>query len=255
MDKVTDILLEALKTAMSQPEAQRLFKSGKLPGLFAGKTSVNSEAAERALREGLLEVVNTELKGKMSIEWVKITPRGIEFLIGHESPVRALDELHAALQLTQEGVPAWVSEIRRGLAELSERTGSDRPAAGSAEPACRRSDPPRPSDHAETARRRRRRPALGGESLQLPRAPPRRRCGGCLSLAGTLQPGPHARAGFDPPRFPFRPAPALRPRRTPPAAIRRPRRIARTGICSARRTGCDLLRGPGREGLVAFRQR
>jgi hypothetical protein len=130
MDKVTEILLDALKSAMNQPEAQRLFKSGKLPGLFAGKTSVNNEAAQRALREGLLEVVNTELKGKVPIEWVKITPAGIDLLLAHESPARALDELRAALQITQEGVPAWVTEIRRGLAELSERVSSEVEAIG-----------------------------------------------------------------------------------------------------------------------------
>ena len=45
MDKVTETLLSALKTAMADPAEQRLFRSGKLAGLFAGKTSVNAEAA------------------------------------------------------------------------------------------------------------------------------------------------------------------------------------------------------------------
>src|SRR5256886_13416379 len=93
MDKVTETLLSALKTAMADPAEQRLFRSGKLAGLFAGKTSVNAEAAQRALRDGLLEIVNTELKGKTPIEWVRITPAGVDFLLSHESPLRAIEEL------------------------------------------------------------------------------------------------------------------------------------------------------------------
>src|SRR5262245_33508924 len=51
MDKVSEILLAALKQAMVEPGEQRLFKSGKLAGLFAGRTGVNAEAAEKALRD------------------------------------------------------------------------------------------------------------------------------------------------------------------------------------------------------------
>jgi hypothetical protein len=121
MDKVIEILLAALKQAMAEPGDQRLYKSGKLPGLFAGKTGVNAEAAERALRDGLLEVVVTEAKGKAPVEWVRITPKGVDFLLSEESPVRALDELRTVLQLTQDGVPGWVEEIRHNMTELSDR--------------------------------------------------------------------------------------------------------------------------------------
>jgi len=121
MDKVTETLLSALKAAMADPAEQRLFRSGKLPGLFVGKTSLNAEAAERALRDGLLEIVNTELKGKTPVEWVRITPRGVDFVLAHESPVLAMEELRSALQATQDGMPGWVTEIQRGLGELSER--------------------------------------------------------------------------------------------------------------------------------------
>src|SRR5262245_12795256 len=121
MDKVTETVLAALKQAMAEPGEQRLYKSGKLAGLFAGRTGTNAEAATKALGDGLLEVVHTDTKGKTPVEWVKITPKGIEFLLGHESPVRALEELRSALQHTTEGVPGWVAELRRGLTELSER--------------------------------------------------------------------------------------------------------------------------------------
>jgi hypothetical protein len=115
MDKVTSALVEALKQALTQPGEERLFRSGKLPGLFAGRTSVNAEAAARGLREGLLEVVRTDIKGKTAVEWVRLTPRGVRFLHDHESPVQALSELRDALRTTQEGVPALLAEIRQAL--------------------------------------------------------------------------------------------------------------------------------------------
>jgi hypothetical protein len=121
MDKVTQILVEALKQAAAGPGEQRLFKSGKLAGLFPGKTGPNADAAAQALREGLLETVRTETKGKTTTQWVRLTPRGVEFLHAHESPVRALHDLRAALQMTREGVPVWLLDIRRQVEAVSAR--------------------------------------------------------------------------------------------------------------------------------------
>ena len=59
MDKVTEALIDALKQCLADPAEQRLFKSGKLDGLFAGRTGANAEAASRALADGLLEVVRS----------------------------------------------------------------------------------------------------------------------------------------------------------------------------------------------------
>jgi hypothetical protein len=121
MDRITEILLAALKQALAAPGEQRLFRSGKLAGVFPGRTGASGEACARALREGLFEVVRTEIKGKSTIEWVRATPKGVDFLHRHESPVRAMDELRSALQMTQEGVPVWVAEIREALQTLSTR--------------------------------------------------------------------------------------------------------------------------------------
>ncbi len=122
-DKVHQALFEALKEAAAAPHPgeQRLYRSGKLPGLFPSRSGVNAEARNQALRDGLLETVRTEVKGKTTIEWVRITPRGIEFLHHHESPVRAMDELRAALTATQEGVPVWLADLRRELQDLGVR--------------------------------------------------------------------------------------------------------------------------------------
>lgn len=117
-DKATETLVEALKQTLAEPAEQRLFKSGKLGGLFAGRTGVNAEASARALREGLLEVVRTETKGKTTTEWVRLTPAGVAFLHEHESPRRALEDLQAVLQANREGVPIWLLDMRRELQTL-----------------------------------------------------------------------------------------------------------------------------------------
>ena len=121
MDKVTTILVTALKQALTDPVEQRLYRSGKLSGLFAGRGGANGDAAAQALRDGLLEIVRTETKGKTVIDWARLTPRGVDFLHDHESPVQALHDLHEALRLTQEGVPAWFADLHAGLQTLGAR--------------------------------------------------------------------------------------------------------------------------------------
>jgi hypothetical protein len=121
MDKIKEAVLDALKQSLAESGEQRLFRSGKLPGVFPSRTGVNAEASAQALRDGLFEVVRAETKGKVITEWVRTTPKGIDFLHQHESPVRAMDELRSALQQTQTGVPSWVAEIRASLQALSTR--------------------------------------------------------------------------------------------------------------------------------------
>ncbi|HLW67353.1 MAG TPA: hypothetical protein VKS79_18710 [Gemmataceae bacterium] len=110
-DRIRDHIVTALKQALTQPSAQRLHKSGKLAGLFSGRSGAAGEAATLAMREGWLDVVRTETKGKLRIEWVKITPKGVEFLHASESPVAVLRELQTALQTTREGVPVWLAQL------------------------------------------------------------------------------------------------------------------------------------------------
>jgi hypothetical protein len=120
-DKQTQALVDALKQALTQPGEQRLFRSGKLPGVFAGRAGLNAAAAAQALRDGLLEVTRTETKGKTTTEWVRITPGGVEFVHQHESPLQALRDLRAVLQMTQEGIPVWMGELRKELQVLGDR--------------------------------------------------------------------------------------------------------------------------------------
>jgi hypothetical protein len=125
MDRVTATLTEALKAALAEPGELRLYRSGKLPGVFASRTGAGAEAAALALREGLLEVARTEAKGKTVTDWVRVTPKGMRFVHDHDSPARAMDELREALRLTREGLPAWVAEMRQSLDRLGQKFAAD----------------------------------------------------------------------------------------------------------------------------------
>jgi hypothetical protein len=120
MDRVAEALLEALRAALAAGE-QRLYRSGKLAGLFPGRTGPAGSAAEQALRDGLLEVVRTETKGKTSIDWVRVTPRGVDFLHEHESPLRALHEVRTTLRHNRQALPDWLGQLRDTLGGLNER--------------------------------------------------------------------------------------------------------------------------------------
>src|SRR5947208_2733079 len=119
-DRVMEVLLRALKDAQAQAGEQRLYRSGKLAGLFGSRSGPSGEAAARALREGLLEVVRTETKGKTVLDWVRLTPAGVEFIHENESPLTLLRELYAALRASSEAVPVWQAELRRHLHQLGE---------------------------------------------------------------------------------------------------------------------------------------
>src|SRR6266508_3228390 len=92
-EKRDAILLDGLRLALADPNEHRLFKSGKLDGLFPGKTGVSGDAASEAVRAGYLETVRTEEKGKIRIDWVRLTPQGVEFIHRHDSPRVVLGEM------------------------------------------------------------------------------------------------------------------------------------------------------------------
>jgi hypothetical protein len=130
MDKVTQILIGALKQGAGEEGEQRLYRSGKLPGLFAGRTGLNAEIATQALQDGLIELVRTEAKGKNTIEWVKVTQKGVAYVLEHESPLRAMEELKAALEINQQGFPAWLAQMRQDLDTLTLRLTQEVEAMG-----------------------------------------------------------------------------------------------------------------------------
>jgi hypothetical protein len=121
MDKLTTLLVNALKEAMTRPEEQLLYKTGKLPGLFPSRTGDSAAAAQQALRDGLLEVVRTDIKGKAEASWVRLTTRGVQFVYQHELPKAVLEELAGVLRLNRENLPRWLEEIRAQLQALTNR--------------------------------------------------------------------------------------------------------------------------------------
>jgi len=114
-----DALLEALKTAIAVPGEHRLFRSGKLAGLFRTRVGVPAESALVAVREGWLEVARTETRGKIVTEWVTATPKAVTFVHEHDSPKSVLRELKQVLDATRAGIPAWMEEAKAEAAALS----------------------------------------------------------------------------------------------------------------------------------------
>jgi hypothetical protein len=124
-DRVTQTLVDALGRALATAGEHRLHRAGKLDGLFPGRTGASAEAARLALDKGLLERARVETRGKTEIEWVQITPRGVEFLHEHESPLRALHDLLDVLRANQNAVPAWLDQMRAVLRDLDARLSAD----------------------------------------------------------------------------------------------------------------------------------
>jgi hypothetical protein len=123
MESQDAILLEALRAAVADGAAdgdeRRLYRSGKLPGLLPSRSTAHVAAATALVRDGLIEVVRSETKGKATTEWVCITPKGVDFVLRHDSPARAMDELTDALRLHAKHLPAWVAELRHEIDALS----------------------------------------------------------------------------------------------------------------------------------------
>jgi len=124
-DKATEVLLGALRRALTNSGEQPILKTGNQAGLFVGKTGIHVEAAERAKREGFLEVLRTEAKGKTTVEWARITPAGVDFLYEHESPLRVLSDLQELLQSNRQGLPTWLSQMQDALQQISNRLSQD----------------------------------------------------------------------------------------------------------------------------------
>jgi hypothetical protein len=124
-DRVNELLVETLSRALSVPGEHRLYRAGKLDGLFPGRSAACVEAAEFALAEGLLQRVRVETRGRAEIEWVEIAPPGVEFLHAHESPIHALHEMRETLRANREAVPVWLDAMRAGLRDLETRLSAD----------------------------------------------------------------------------------------------------------------------------------
>src|SRR5258707_4101382 len=59
-DRTTEALLTALKLALAEPGEHRLYRGGKLAGLFASRNGPAGDAAALALRDGLFGICRSE---------------------------------------------------------------------------------------------------------------------------------------------------------------------------------------------------
>lgn len=119
MDRVTTLLLAALNQALAEPNEHRLYRSGRLPGLFPSRAGSSAEAARHAIQEGLLEVIRSEPRGKLVLDWVRVTPKAVEFVHAHESPIAAIKELKAALDGTAQHLPKWLAQLQQAVSDLA----------------------------------------------------------------------------------------------------------------------------------------
>lgn len=117
----TELVLAALHAALAEPREHRLFQSGKLPGLFPGRTGAPAAAALYAIQHGLLETVRTDVKGRLVVEWVKATPNAVDYVHQHDSPKAVLRDLQLVIGNTRSGIPDWMTEVRHELNTLSAR--------------------------------------------------------------------------------------------------------------------------------------
>lgn len=120
-ERATELLLDALKAAVEQPAEHRLFRWGKLPGLFPSRGGAAGAAATRAIAEQLLEVTRTETRGKLIVEWVRAGPAAVEFIHEHDSPKAILRELRSVLDASRSAIPQWMEQARDEAAQLALR--------------------------------------------------------------------------------------------------------------------------------------
>src|SRR5262245_65275614 len=118
LEKRDAALLDGLRAALAGDE-HRLYRSGKVDGLFASKSGLTGEAAALAIREGLLEYARTETRGRFEFEWVRLTAKGVEYLYEHDSPRAVLVEMRDMLSAARSGIPMWQDEMLQSLERLA----------------------------------------------------------------------------------------------------------------------------------------
>jgi hypothetical protein len=117
-ERLTPLIVEALRTATLSPGEHRLYRAGKTPGLFPNRAGLSGEAAQEALRASLLEEARAEVRGKSTVQWVRATPQGIQFLQEKESPVSALNDLRELLKNASDALPPWAASLGEKVESL-----------------------------------------------------------------------------------------------------------------------------------------
>ena len=153
MDDRTGIaLLTALRFALADTGEHRLYKSGKLDGLFPSRSGRLATPPPSAAR-GISRTVRNEVKGKISIEWVRLDGQGSRIHLSARFPAKLLEEMRRLMQDARSGVPNWLNATLDQLQMLSQTFGDEmqrylqrsmhcragwRKPCGASTPACQR---------------------------------------------------------------------------------------------------------------------
>jgi hypothetical protein len=114
-DKLTALIVDALTRAAAEASGVPLFGSKSDPGLFPATAAAKS-AAQKALDDGLLEVVRTENKGKQAREFAAATEKGLRFLLEQVSPKQVLEDFVRVLE-KREGQVTELLEAANRMAD------------------------------------------------------------------------------------------------------------------------------------------
>ncbi len=111
-DKSTRLIHDALARAAAEPEGLALLAGKSDPGLFP-PTALARAAAERAKANGLLEVVRTEVRGKLSREIVTLTDKGRDYLTRRADPREVLEDFVRVLESRQTDIQQLIAAARQ----------------------------------------------------------------------------------------------------------------------------------------------
>ena len=112
-DKATQLILDALTRAATEPAGLPLHVRKTEPGLFPS-TVLAKTAADRAKTEGLLEIVEAGQR-----EIARLTDKGMQFLIDRTSPRDVLRDFVRLLEERQAAVAEFAKSANEMAASLS----------------------------------------------------------------------------------------------------------------------------------------
>ena len=112
-DKATQLILDALTRAATEPAGLPLHARKADPGLFPS-TVLAKTAADRAKTEGLLEIVEAGQR-----EIARLTDKGMQFLVSRASPRDVLRDFVRLLEERQAAVTEFARSANEMAASLS----------------------------------------------------------------------------------------------------------------------------------------
>jgi len=102
-DKSSQLLIDALSRAATDPQGVALFGSKSEPGLFP-MTGSAKLAAQRCKDEGYLQVVRSEPRGKRTREICILTDKGLTYLVRQACPRQVVEDFLRTLEMREQKV-------------------------------------------------------------------------------------------------------------------------------------------------------